>query len=426
MPKSYKIFFAFMIVVVIAYLIPGLTTPLQGVHEWRQADTMFASYFYCTEEGVEFLKPKIGPRGETAGVAIGEFPLYSYLMSLKCKATGSWDEVTPKLVSYLILFLLIWSWGVYFYRRFGKDQPRDPWVWTALFLFAPISLAFLTLPIPDGFALLLYSAIAHLWLRSERWAKILGVLIFPIAFTIRPYYFPLLFLITDSIFLWGASLFLAGLAYLFWFKYWVYQSDLKQYYETELHSVSALMHEIPRALPEMIGQLFRDHWNFFGVVFFWKGFRDNKRLSIVWLISLALIIGLRGDHFVVHKYYLLGAAVLGFYIMYRGYWKTSPRYRNALLALMAVAGIVSVQHLWLTASTKANREIREMSLATTAPTDKVAAFLGPSPAWLYFTLRTGWVLSPETYVGPKSCPAGANFALIRNQDQYQFIPCEKN
>lgn len=128
----------------------------------------------------------------------------------------------------------------------------------------------------------------------------------------------------------------------------------------------------------------------------------------------------------IHSYYLLGACLLSAFLMYQGYWKTSAKYRDYMLVIMMVLGIAAVQHLWYTERTQFRSEIREQSLSLTKPNELVAAYTDYSPAWLYYTLRAGWILEPNLYEGPKSCPKGVSYALIEDsKNKFQMIKCEQ-
>jgi hypothetical protein len=70
-----------MAVLYSSFILWSFQAPLVGVHFIRQADTLFTAYSYCKEDS-SFLYPRIVHRENTSGVSIGEFPLFSYVLSL--------------------------------------------------------------------------------------------------------------------------------------------------------------------------------------------------------------------------------------------------------------------------------------------------------------------------------------------------------
>ena len=397
----------------VAMMVRTLFIPLQGIHEWRQADTLFAGYFYCTEN-TNFFKPHIGPREGTSGFAVGELPLFSYILSLKCKATGHWDEVTPKLICYVIFFLVVFLWGLFFFNQEPKEK-KNWWIWGALFAGAPISLMYLPLPIPDGFSLATIALSGLLWQRSKKsfdFYSWLAIIIFFITFLIRPYYVPLLFLVSRERRQQLVTLALCSAGYLVWFLYWVPQSEMYQYYGTKLRRPpAALLKEIPAAFPELLWKILRDHFNFLGLIFFVKGARKHRFLLGLWAASLLLIISLRGDHFVIHSYYLFAGALISFYLMYEGYFLSSQKWRDWVIALMLILALAAIQHQWAPKRNNLGIELREKVWAVTRATDHVVIYMGPSPEWMYHALRAGWSLAPELYKGPEMCPEKVQFSV---------------
>lgn len=425
----------------LGYFLWSVNEPLLGVHRWRQADTLFASYFYCTEDS-PFLLPKIAPRQNTPGVGIGEFPLYSYIISLKCKATGQWDEAFPKLVQLLFYFLLIGSWGLYLKRRY-KDLTFSPWIWLALAGFMPNALRFYTIALPDGFALLLISISAHLWLscqliddqislKNQVWPPRfllgdlksfefwLGLVIFAISFLIRPYYFFfILWLLSSNLAVLLTTITCIGL-YIFWFKSWIHHSDLAQYYGTQLKSLSVLQGEWPKAFLGLLTGMIWDHMSYIGVLFFAKGFRKDQRLLLAWFLCLIILPTFRGAHFLTHRYYMLGGGILSAVIMLWGFQNFRWRYKNWIPIVMMVFAVITIQHNW-----QPDRDGWKLKMRTEAQRlmgrgEKLVTYHQFNPEWLYYPLKTGWTLDMNEYRGPEGCPEGANWALVVPEKALDF------
>ena len=189
-----KIFWFFVLILFLAFAY-NATSPLQGVHTIRQSDTTFAAYSYCYE-GTEFLKPKVAHRGATSGIAIGEFPLYSFIMSLPCQIRGTWSEYDPKFLILLlwILNLLVWTAWAKVYLK-----PHEPAAFSIFLGFSTFSLLFMTIALPDNLAFFLIGLAAYLKTYSQKKLSLIASsLLFILAFAIRPYLIPLILLVNLS------------------------------------------------------------------------------------------------------------------------------------------------------------------------------------------------------------------------------------
>jgi hypothetical protein len=137
--------------------IKTLHWPVIGEHSIRQADTLMTGVFYCYERA-PFLEPRVSFRGNLEkGIAIGEFPLQSWLFSLWCQATGEWVEWWPKLI-----VLLLSVSGLWFIGRVHFVQPS----WMLLTAFStPFFWKYLLRPLPDSLSLFLFGLGVYVWKR---------------------------------------------------------------------------------------------------------------------------------------------------------------------------------------------------------------------------------------------------------------------
>ena len=199
-----RLFWIFALILLGAFLF-NASSPLQGIHTIRQSDTVFAAYSYCME-GTDFLKPKVAHRGTTSGVAIGEFPLYSYIVSLPCQVRGSWSEYDPKffILFFWILNFLIWTAWAKLYLKLAPSNKDDIASLAIIFGFSTFALLYLTISLPDNLAFLLIGLAAYLQISdfrllnrtlSQKSISILSALLFILGFAVRPYLIPLILLV---------------------------------------------------------------------------------------------------------------------------------------------------------------------------------------------------------------------------------------
>lgn len=152
-------FLFFLAVLYSGFILWSFQAPLVGVHFIRQADTLFTAYSYCTE-GASFLYPRIIHRENTSGISIGEFPLWSYILSLPCKITGVWSDRLPNYISFLLFLcnILIW-WRVFqkILSKYIEPTERDSLFsdFFVLIFFSSLALTHWTIPLPDVFSLFL-------------------------------------------------------------------------------------------------------------------------------------------------------------------------------------------------------------------------------------------------------------------------------
>lgn len=443
--------FVFLLGVLI-YITPS---PLQGIHRIRQADTLFAAYSYCKEQ-TPFHLPKISHRENTSGVAIGEFPLYSYIVSLKCKLTGTWDEVTPKLLTWLmgLLAILLWFKNFQILMASSKDAASASLnnmgefvSFTFLFIFATQVHLHWMIPIPDILAVLIFGLSFYLLFYkkcSSFFCNFLTVfisaLLFAIAFVIRPYFLLLIFLpvlkfilektkytsaqsfimrFLQEYFYWFAAtgLFSIGL-YFYWYKVNIYQTEI-YYYNLSIVPFREVLADKLKITEAFLIQIFRNHMNFIGVWLVWQALRKNKDSR--WLFTLAIInalfiISIKGSHIVNHGYYLGLTSLLVVLIMARGFVELSERKRVFFVSLYFIIFIINTQHLWnrqgLYNFQKMQVLIEEQKVSADQKIVSYATHQLDDTGYLYWAKRTGWALPEAQFRAETPCPWGADFYLF--------------
>ncbi|MGE0632866.1 MAG: hypothetical protein AB7O96_10680 [Pseudobdellovibrionaceae bacterium] len=393
---------------------------LRGVHKIRQADTLFTGYSYCFE-GTEFLKPKVANRENTSGVSIGEFPLFSYLISIPCKMTGQWSETFPRYFSIFIFLLNGLLWGAWIKKRNPQILFSS---WLIFFFFCSLQLLHLSIPLPDGLALLFMGGALFLWEEKgmhQTYFWISGLFLFGVGFLMRPYLFPLVFLYWDKK-TWTAALALCGALYFFWYKYWIFKYSEVSYYLTRVVNPEDLVPQIPGLILPIIEISIIEMMNYVGLFLILFFVKDFKKEIAIWALVCIMVIGARGKHFINHNYYLLAGSLVISIVMTLAWNKIKNRCRTGILLLFVLIGIGLNQHLWKAPKEKWQIDLERMANEKVPKDAKVASYIGVSPQWLYLSKRTGWMFKPEKYTD--QCPEGAAWALILKDELPEFIPCK--
>ena len=120
--NSYPI--AFLLLLAFCLRIFNFSSPILGVHSWRQADTAaIARNFY--ENGYNFWYPQVDWGGNLTGYCQTEFPIYSFLIAILYKFLGIHESI-GRLVS--IVFSLITIYFLYkLCLEITKDQQLSFW-----------------------------------------------------------------------------------------------------------------------------------------------------------------------------------------------------------------------------------------------------------------------------------------------------------
>lgn len=405
-------------------------SPIEGVHAIRQADTLFAGWSYCMEEA-EFLRPRIAHRGETTGVSIGEFPLASMAFALPCKLSGVWSESAVKTVVLALLLLNAFLWGSFLRRRWPDRWPGWDW-FLLLWIFNTHHLLHFTIAIPDplAFALIASSGLAFLAAKEFRGpylggilCRLAGTILFVIAFGMRPYLVPLLFLVIPGL-RWRLGA-LAGCAvfYFVWYKWWILQSEIV-YYATEATAFTETARKLGPIALALAEELFRNIFNFVGLWWALLAFRRirDREMAALLIGSFLLVLLLRAPMIINHKYYLGAGAVMLTIWMLWGAKNAKPALAWAFLAV----GLINTQHYWHgTNAAKMHRVQAEAATVDMAPADKVAVYIGDAlpVTYLYWLKRTGWGFHAGDFQGLDHCPSGAAWALTEENGTPKLRHC---
>lgn len=417
--KFLSLIFLFGLLIFAVLYFHNFEYTLRGIHKVRQADTLFSGYSYCFED-TSFLKPRIAHRENTTGIAIGELPLFSYLLSIPCKLTGRWSESFPRILSLLFFALNAVLWGLWIRKRYPAVSMS---AWLIFFCFSSLHLGHLTIPLPDGLALLFVGGALLLWDREDKnfWMNLLGVLLFVLGFWMRPYLFPLLFFKLENRKL-VLSTFIACVGiYLFWYKYWVIKNSEIEYYYTNLGHFSDWIIQAPSLIGPYILIAGKEMTNYIGIFMILFFARDLKKLWLLWGVIWLMVIGARGLHMLNHHYYLLAASVVTSIMMTVAWTQMQNRYKLWIPILFIISGLSINQHLWNPPREKWQMQLEGMADEQVPKDAKVATYIGLSPQWLYLIKRTGWMFDPKKYTG--TCPEGATWALILVNENPQFVRC---
>lgn len=410
----------------IVLFVQTIDVPLQGTHRWRQADTLFSSYYFCTEE-TNILYPRIGPRQNTAGVAIGEFPLYSYITGMVCRLKGGWDEVTPKLVSLTFTLLGIFIWWKALRLNYQLASLRFSH-WFALSFFSVISLSFMTIPMPESLAFFIFGISSYCWANfkdASHKNKVLGSILFSLGFLLRPYHIPFLTIFRPRWKTFALTLLTCIILFVLWYKLWAASAtQIFGHYGIGFESLDKIFQAIPGALAILPKRLM-DHTGVVGLIAFFLAFKVDRWLHLIYVGSIGLMLILKPTHLANHAYYLSNPAFISFMILALGFNQLKMDWhRNGLVLLYVIFGIATTQHN-LTSSKQRDDWQRLLAVAKEAPElAKVITYTGDGPQELYLMKRMGWTGSELAFNSQAPCPQGAEYYLLRTEGaQYQLKDC---
>ncbi|WP_413578489.1 hypothetical protein ACLVWU_08120 [Bdellovibrio sp. HCB290] len=417
--------------IIALFFIRNLGNPLQGMHFVRQSDTLMTGVIYCYESA-PFLEPRIAFRGALPkGVVRGEFPLFSYIVSLPCKATGVWSYVFPKILAYSCFLIALLFWV----RMLFPDNKEKQKIFATLSVAISAIVTYMLIPIPDAMVFLFFSGSAALFrVKSERsWLKVLlnlmGFTLISVGFAMRPYFIfliPYLFLITkDRRFIY--SLLPSAGIYFWWYKTMVPTSDILNYYYTGMPTLEHMFSDFLPSLASGVFPFLRDQFEIFGLIFLFYGIRKNKIVAIYGLVVLLVMYFLRGSHLSAHQYYIVSATLIGLHLMTEGAIQISKSKRALILTLMILVLIASDQHHWHKPNVNFEAVRRDAEQNSRFENRICMKNFGLS-AGFYYALRTGWADSwsgfivdtfPRIEMADSSveykCPKGA---YIMDQNNY--------
>lgn len=419
------------------FYFKNLNVPLAGAHKIRQADTLFTAYSYC-EEGSSFFYPRTVFRQDTTGIAIGEFPLTSYLFSAPCKALSFWAEWQPNLIVFLLFLLNCLVWGVFLKRQAPAKWPG--WLaFLTLFSFSTHALSYFLIPLPDLTSVLFAGLAGLVYQKSNRsnyFFYALSVALFAVAFLIRPYNIVILAVLLP--FDWSSfkrSFYLAlpfclvcVLAYIFWFKIWSQQSEVARY--TLNFKMSDLLSQYNLILVATLKKVVTDIFNYIGVVAFFFFLKKNKtdRLFLVNLFLAVLLMWLATTYAVIHHgYYLTGVWLLLIAFVVQNLQALPKKFKAVFLSVWLLIGVTSVAHRFNVKKfeIEANEMAEIKSQFNLKPFEKIAIYQPhDNPVPFYRLKAVGYSIPLSEFKGPAGCPSNANFYL--NAETKEFGKCTKN
>lgn len=145
-----------LLLLAVGLRLPGLANPPVDIHHVRQSDTASIAR-NMAREGIDLLRPRIDWAGPDAGTVESEFPLYSALVALGWRVTGThgnWTWVWARGVSLAAwlggcLALLLWA---------RRRLPGPWWAYAVLYALSPLGVAFSRNVQPDAVAVCLMLA----------------------------------------------------------------------------------------------------------------------------------------------------------------------------------------------------------------------------------------------------------------------------
>jgi hypothetical protein len=406
---------------------------LLGSHKIRQGDTLFTAYSYCKEDGASFLYPKTVFRGDTSGVAIGEFPIYSWLLSLPCRMTGEWSDSTARLTSLLLFFLGLYIWGLFFQSRLHQKWPGWP-IYLMLSLFSSQVLTHYFIILPDVASFLLIGISSFLYEKNSKFIHIdtfvfkpLSIIFFVMGFLTRPYMIPLLAIIFP--FDWKAFknsmkkaapfLVMSVLAYGFWFKYWSTHSEVT-YFAINFKLVD-FINQWQAIVSATATRIFRDVLNIIGLILIGyfslkKKMNTSDALNIfgaiilIWIATTYAVIN--------HGYYLNAVSLIATYFMLSHWNELAKKWAALFIFLWVLIGLASNVHQFDPKRSISEQDhFNQIKLKFEIKDfEKIVVYQeGWIPEPFYRMRAVGHSWPQETFNEGKSCPKNVRVFYLANE-----------
>jgi 4-amino-4-deoxy-L-arabinose transferase-like glycosyltransferase len=421
-------YFKIQYIILLALLLRlyNISSPLIGIHSWRQADTaaMARNFF---ENGMNILYPQVDWGGNTAGYVESEFPLYPYLVAAVYKILGI-NELWGRLLSILFSLAAIY----YLYRLVSEIIDKKTALWSALLTAVlPLNVFFSRAFMPES--AMLACSVAGIYY-FNRWtedesirslglsalfvslasllklpALYLGVPIFFLAW--KKYRSDLFFNfrlwmyasgILLSVFLWyyhaHRILLNGGLT----FGIWEYGSD--KWGNWELLSTFKFWNGI------LLQSLAEKHFTWAGFILFISGLfltrKSGKEYVFdVWLLSVFVyfIIVARGNY--VHSYYQLPFMIPGVVypakVFSRFFIRKEGKRTVVLVLAVCLSGILILgawrylQYMQYEVPEKSAEFRLALEIDKNTAPDKLLVLMdGRDPTVFYLSHRKGWHLAP--------------------------------
>ncbi|MEK6772746.1 MAG: hypothetical protein AABY64_02290 [Bdellovibrionota bacterium] len=429
-PISLKIIISIGLLIGAALYIYGFKTVLNGPHQYRQADSAFVGYFFCTEN-TDFFHPHIAPRGLTEGTGINEFPIYGAVLGGICRIKGSWDEATPRLVSlFFAIASAVLFWGI-LKRKYNLD--RVTWIeYLVLFIFLPVNWTFFTIPMPDSTGLFLYALAGYIWSaiplkdhsRAKQLAlKILGSIIFMLGFLVRPYYILILFFYFPGLLTTAITLVLCIGLFWFWYRYWSTAVSVNPtYFGIQFQTSKEVLASLPNALAHLPTRIF-EHTALIGFWAFAICWKKYRWIVLFYIANIGMMYVLKSTHIADHGYYLLNAGLFATFALILGYQELNTKQRSFFLSFFLLYTFAFTQHNF---HRNKNYDMTiEAASKVDLPANAIVATYLTDPQWLYYLKRIGYISPPEFFNG--TCPPGATHYLIHdpeNKTQLKMDVCK--
>lgn len=394
-------------------------TVFNGPHEHRQADSIFAGYYYCTDSTTEFLKPKIGPRGITDGVAINEFPIYAYVLGKICQIKGGWDEFTPKIISLLFAFVA----GILFWlaltKKYNLDRKKAESSWPVflmIFILLPTNWTFFSIPMPESTALVFYGISAYLWTHYKKNQKIfvLSSLVFFLAFLIRPYYILLLFLFVENLVACGIIGAVCVFLFWLWYRHWdTLVTTSPGHFGIRLETKQQMLDSIPSAIAVIPDRLV-GHTAVVGFFSFYLLWKKQRKLILLYAAAFVMMYVLKPRNMSGHAYYLMNASMFASFIIFLSLPLIKQKQQKIFLLGFLLVTMALTQHNFH-ANGNWNRVQAALKEYGPLPEDAlVATYLGQNTQWLYYLKRIGYQTN-DAFTG--QCPPKATHYMIASSSE---------
>lgn len=470
----------FLMAIALVPRLYNLTSPVIGVHSWRQADTAaIARNFYEMQLAYpglsnvwRFLYPQVDWGG--GGYAETEFPLYPAVASWVYRLLGE-QIACARFVT--VLFSLL---GLYFlYRLIALCFDRSVAFWSALFYaLLPLSVFYGRTVQPES--LVMMSTLGGLyffkrWTVRESWRDLAGSWVFS-AIALLTKVLPLIYLGIPLLFLavvkyrgrvfrrwelWVYAIALLAVTFAWYyharqiyldtgltFGFW--SDDTDRYSWTDLLSLQYWL--------DILLRLVVRHYAIFGFLMVLVGltYRRRKLEDYLWevgLVSSLLANALAPTSSYIHEYYQLPLMLYGLVFVGKVFgqtfsldaktkdvqtfsspafvrWASRPFVLKTVLVLSFLAGSIIYGIDYMQPERLQASEVYQLAqqIAVETPPDaKVLATTGGDPTLLYLSHRKGWLAHPED-ISPESVASakleGADFLVGSYEIVQSYAPFE--
>ena len=419
----YNLFSGFSVwpVLVIGFIlrIVNITSPVLGIHSWRQADTASIARNFVANNMI-FWQPQVNWSGSTSGFVECEFPLYQYLVANLYKIFGVVDEVFARGLSVFFGCLSI----LFLFRLTKKVFNLEvAWWGTLFYAILPASVFYSRTIQPESLMMFLGIFALERWITfiETRNKKILFAswISFTLAVLIKvlPLFWigiPILVTAYQRSLIFKYKLYLLPILTLLICFYWYsYSYSLGQSTgltfglwgsDTDRYSWLTLL-ELRFYIDIFIRTVFRNFLllGFFPMLFSIRLLGVNN-FFVIGLLSVFFTGLINPSSFSIHEYYQLpimifSCPLMGFgLIRLKSIFYKKIFFINFLIFLLFFGSIImlkidywdlernSVQPVW---------DNSELIKNNTMDSDLIISVTGGDPTLLYLSNRKGWLVSPN-------------------------------